>query len=271
MTMQTKKQARREAMRARLESAQRDIYGNARTPWGDDVPGFTSFYDWLGGYAEREAEYMTGDRFGMTERETSAPRWYSAASRLAEAKRRAPEQRYPGQWRAMARNNHAFPCGQFEQERAVLIRDGVGPCYSYGRNGKTFYPTAWASENGRGFSLRDIDGLNAEDTTRAIQWLEQFNAHVRSVARDAASVYTEEARESLAEKAEELRDDIRKGRATFATLAAELRTLRGINAPAACEVLRGRLSSIAANVRACAGSLQRTTETLRALRADGAA
>jgi hypothetical protein len=271
MTMNANtKQQRRAALRARLEAAQRDIYANARTPWADDVPGFTSFYEWLGDYAQREAGYMTDERFGMTEKETAAPSWRPASERLAAVRRRIGEKRYPSQHRDAARNNHGFPCGSFETERAVLIRDGIGKCYSYGRNAKTFYPTDYAHENGTGFHLHDVaDELNAEALTRAVQWLEQFNAHVRSIAADAPAVYRDEAREHLAESAAMDRDAIAANRAAFATLADELRTLRGINAPAACEVLRGRLSRLSENVRDRAQALRETVETLRTL--DGVA
>lgn len=268
--MQTKREtkaARRAALRARLDRALSDIYGNARTRWpDDDVRGFTSFYDWLGGYAERAADYMQGERFGMTERETRAPEWRPASERLARARNRRALQDYPGQWRAEARNNHAFPCGEFERERSALIREGVPKCYSYGRNGKTFYPTTWATENGRGFRVHDVEEMSAEAMTAAVQWLEQFNAHVRSVADDAAAVYLDEAREALAERADTLRDDIRENRESFALLARELRGLRHVNAPAACGILRERLRGIARDVRDAARELSGVNATLQAVR-----
>lgn len=272
MNKQANKQARRAALRERLEDAQRDIYGNARTPWTDDVPGFTSFYDWLGDYAQREAAYMMGERFGTTERGTRPPRWYSAALRLAEARARFPVPAYPSQVRAEARNNHAFPCGEWERERAPLIRAGVENAWSYGRNGKTFYPQAFATENGRGFRLRDdvADGMNAEALTVAVLWLESFNAHVRSVAAAAPECYRSEAADALADDAAGALATIKANRATFATLARELRGLRHVQAPAACEVLRRRLAAIRADVRDAARELRETRGTLRALRvADG--
>lgn len=271
MNKRNRKQARREALRARLSDALADIYGNARTPWADDVPGFREFYDWLGDYASREREYMAGERFGMTYRETRPPRWYSAAQRLAEARAKFPRPAYATQVRAEAANNHGFPCGQWERERAPLVRDGVGECWSHGRNGKTFYPDAWARSDIGGLRLKEpaADELNAEALTEAVAWLEAFNAHVRSVAADAPECYRSEARDALADNAHDIRAAIKADRATFATLAAELRGLRDIQAPAACAVLRNRLDAIRADVRDAARELRETVATLRAL--DGAA
>lgn len=271
MNKHNRKQARREALRARLSDALADIYGNARTPWADDVPGFREFYDWLGDYARSEREYMTAERFGLTLRETRPPRWYSAAQRLAEARAKFPRPAYATQVRAEAANNHAFPACEWERERAPLVRDGVGECWSHGRNGKTFYPDAWADSRIGGLYVKEpaADELNAEALTDAVAWLEAFNAHVRSVAAAAPDSYRSEARDALADNAHDIRAAIKADRATFATLAGELRGLRGINAPAACEVLRNRLDAIRADVRDAARELRETVATLRAL--DGAA
>lgn len=231
----------------------------------DDVHGFLGFYDWIGDYADRESEYMQGGRFGMTERETRAPEWRPASERLARARRAYPLPDYPGQVRAAAKNNHAFACRDFERKRSQLIRDGVPKCYSYGRNGKTFYPTTWATENGCGFRLLPLEDMSAEALTDSIIWIEQFNAHVRSVADSAASVYREEAAEALRKRAEALRDDIRESRESFALLAGELRGLRHVYAPAACGILHDRLRRIAREVREAVAELSGIRSTLRGL------
>lgn len=264
---QARKQARREALRARLSAALADIYGNARTPWTDDAPGFIGFWDWLGDYAHHELEYMTKERFGLTRREASPPRWYSAARRLAQAREKFPRPEYESQVLNEAKNNLAFPRGEWERVRAPLIRDGVGRCWSHGRNGKTIYPEAWAESRIGGLHVNEpaAGELNAEALTDAVLWLEAFNAHVRSVAADAPHCYRAEARDALADAAHDIRASIKRNRAAFAALARELRELRGINAPAACEVLRGRLDAIRAAVRDAARELRETVATLRAL------
>lgn len=271
----------RAALRSRLDAALRDIYANARTPWPRaDVPGFATFSDWLGDYAEREVDAMTIENFGMTTRETARAglsSWSPAWCRLVAAQQETPA--YASE-RATTRAkiNHAFPCGPYEAARAVLIldaqrllvgtrKDGRGNMreearvYSAGRMGKTFYPDAFASDN-HGFAPRDMDGLSAETMTRTVQFIEQFNVHVRSVAADAPGCYEAEARDALAEQRDMTRDTIRKTRGQYAALAAELRTLRDVHAPTACDVLRGRLAQLARRVHQEARGLAAFNSTL---------
>jgi hypothetical protein len=289
MKTQTKsharKMAQRDALRDRLARAQAAIYGNARTPYGDDVPGFTSFYDWLGDYAERERDYMTVENFGMTESETQSARilgfgfWKPARERLANARAKYPTPRYPTQVRDAAHANHAFPAGDWERAHAVLILDarerltqprrngkpGREPTvYSYGRNGKTVYPESFATHRNN-FTIRDLSENNAEELTRACQFIEQFNAYVRSVAKDARNVYRDEARDALHETITECHFSMRTARADYHKLATELRTLRGTVVPTACDILRGRLHTLADSVARNARIIADTRATLRGM------
>lgn len=253
----------KEALRARLDRALESIYGNARTPYADDVPGFRDYFDWLGDYAEREADYMQNG-FGLSKREANGPEWRPARERLASARRAHPSPTYARQVRHAAQNHFAdhFSGGLY----AALIRDGVPKCYSYGRNGKTFYPTTWARENGCGFHVMHNPDMAAEALTRETQWLEQFNAYVRMVAKAAPQCYRDEAADALRETVDEKREAMQAAREYFATLADELRRSSVFpDMPVACEVLRERLANVRKRAFNAARDLRETLDTLRAL------
>jgi hypothetical protein len=226
--MNTKNKA---ALRARLRRAQENIYGNGRVRMfpKNEPRGAIEFFDWLGSYAERSIDYISGERMGLTARETTGL---------------------------------AFPRHPYESKYAVLIRDGIGKVYCYGRMGKTFYPADYAGADGCGFHLRDLSELNAENMTRTIQLLEQFNAYIRECAQYAAECYDSETSDQLEENAQVLRNSIAAARACYSKLHQELRVLRGIDAPQACEVLRQRLQSLADSVRNSAQELRLIRESV---------
>lgn len=275
---QQRKADNRAIVDARLARAFGDMYANGRVNiWPRvDLAGTSApeFFDWLGDYARRELDYMSVDTFGHLSESVarisglSGDYWPTAAHRLIQSRARcvAAGWNYASAARDHARLPLSFPCGPYERARAVLIADGLelltapakrrdgrpytrAAIYAHGRNGKTIYPDKLATSRIGGFRARDYGEMPYAERVRMVQFVEQFNAHIKSLADDAAAAYTEEMADTLTQNADDLRADIRAARDSYADLARELRTLRGIEAPTACDILRSQLSGFARSVR----------------------
>lgn len=139
---------------------------------------------------------------------------------------------------------------------------GFDTVYSCGRSGGYIYPVL----NGSAITPSDLDrsqyGYGREHARCRIGMLRKFRIFITERMADdyLARMFADELEAIIADDREELQDTIRENRDSFAVLAAELRNLRHVNAPAACAILRNSLRKAANNVHSAVRELQAMRE-----------